>query len=282
MFKLFKSLLLVLLLSSNVYGALADNLTSYWKMDEASGNALDAHGSNNLTDNSSVGSASGKINGARDFEGLSGGSPSTVQWFSHADNSDLSVGDIDFTIQLWVNLESKPTGDNSNILNKWDFGANSREYIAYYNVSNDRFEFRVSNDGNGGGSVTIVTANNLGAVSTGTWYLIHVWHDASANQIGIAVNAGTADTASHSTGVFNGTSNFEIGALSGGTSGPFDGLVDEVGIWKRLLTSLERTDLYNSGNGRDYAYITGGSAPPTNFMRRRLANILKHENSEIR
>ena len=49
--------------------ALIDSLGGYWKMDEASGDALDSHGSNNLTDNDTVAaSTDGKINGARDFE----------------------------------------------------------------------------------------------------------------------------------------------------------------------------------------------------------------------
>lgn len=48
--------------------AIIDNLVSYWKLDEASGNALDAHGSNTLIETSgAIAAAGGKINGARDF-----------------------------------------------------------------------------------------------------------------------------------------------------------------------------------------------------------------------
>jgi hypothetical protein len=51
-----------------------DSLIGDWEMDEASGQALDSHGSNPLTDNNTVG-ASG---GWRDFES------DNVESFSHA------------------------------------------------------------------------------------------------------------------------------------------------------------------------------------------------------
>lgn len=47
--------------------ALTDNLVSYWKLDESSGNASDSVGSNTLTNNGTAGYASGKINNAVDF-----------------------------------------------------------------------------------------------------------------------------------------------------------------------------------------------------------------------
>ena len=85
------------------------------------------------------------------------------------------------------------------------------------------------------------------------------WHDAASNTTNIQVNDGTVDSVSHSGGVYNGTADFALGALFIGTpSYHFDGLVDEVGFWKRVLTSQERTDLYNSGSGLEYPF---GSSP---------------------
>lgn len=230
--------------------ALSDNLVAYYSLDEASGNAIDSHGSNDLTDNNTVGAGTGIVNGGRDFE------DSSSESFSIADNADLSMGDIDFTVQAWVKLESKPL-INCGIVAKWDFGAGTREYdIIYRNGSfEDVFGIQVSADG--------TTPTNLnstaGSPSTGTWYCLHMWHDATNNQIGISVNAGTPDTQSYSSGVLNSTSPFTIGAVSnsGSPTSFFDGMIDEVGIWKRVLSSAERTELYNSGNGRDYAYIAG-------------------------
>jgi hypothetical protein len=231
---------------------LKDDLKGYWPLNEASGNALDAHGSNTLTDNNTVASAAGKVGNARDFE--SGNSES----FSIADNTDLSVQDIPFTIAAWVNFES--FGAIRPIVAKWQTAGQFSYELAYSTFLNRLF-FGVSNDGS---SEVVVAANVLGAPSTSTWYFVVAWHDPAANTINIQVNNGTANSASHSAGVFDGTSAFTIGAKDNATLF-MDGLIDEVGFWKRLLTADEKTFLYNSGNGRAYAdfapNITTSSLP---------------------
>jgi hypothetical protein len=219
--------------------AITDNLISYWKLDEASGNATDAHGSNTLNDTNTVGAGTGKINGARDFEA------DNTEFFTIADNADLSTGDIDFTIQAWVNAES--FGANRVIIGKWG-GGSQREYMLIYFTSTQRFGFQASNDGS---ASTTVSANNLGTPSTGTWYHIVCWHDSVNDQIGIAVNNGTPNTAAHSTGVRDGTAPFRIGDRSE-SSLPWDGLI---------LSSQDRTDLYNAGNGLAYPFTTGAAVP---------------------
>ena len=46
---------------------------------------------------------------------------------------------------------------------------------------------------------------------------------------------------------------FGAGSFSGiGNWVPIDGIMDEVGIWSRTLTSTEISDLYNSGDGLAY------------------------------
>jgi hypothetical protein len=108
-----------------------------------------------------------------------------------------------------------------------------------------------------GASNIAVVANNFGVVPQNAWHFVVYWHDSVNNQIGIAVNAGTADTGSHSGGVNDGNAPFQIGA-SVADNLYWDGFIDEVGFWKRVLTGAERTELYNAGSGRDYAYIAGG------------------------
>ncbi len=54
---------------------------------------------------------------------------------------------------------------------------------------------------------------------------------------------------------------FFDGGGSNKDGGTWDGLIDEVGFWKgRVLSGAERTELYNAGAGRDYAYIIAGAA----------------------
>lgn len=224
--------------------ALIDNLVSYWKMDEASGNALDAHGSNDLTDNNTVESGTGIISGARNFR------TGFNEWFSKASNSSLQTGDIDFSISAWVKLTSLST--NATIIQKGDQTTNANmEYCLYMGASNT-FRFDVFQSPS-----TVVTANSGVTGSTATWYHLVAWHDSVNNEIGIVVNDGTPVTTSTSGGVNTNTVNLNI-AVWFPTYGFFftDGLIDEVGFWKRVLTSGDRTALYNAGAGVAYPFST--------------------------
>ena len=214
------------------------SLIAWWSLDEESGNAIDAWGANDLTDTNTVLFATGKVSNARDFE------LANVEYFTLADNTDLSTGDIDFTFGCWVNMESQAA--DMQIMAKWTTGGNQREYRILYQQSTNRLRVAVSADGiAASGSLN---ADTFGAVATGTWYFVVAWHDSVNNLLGISVN-GTSDTTAYTTGVFNGTSVFDIGAFGAGTQ-PFDGLIDEAFLYKKVLTADQREWLYNSGNGR--------------------------------
>lgn len=227
--------------------AILDNLVAYWTLDETSGTRNDSHGTNHLSDNNTVLSGTGKQGNAADFE------QPNVEWLNVADNTALSMGDIDFTVAFWLNGESFNDGSGNfyGIFGKSVSGGGAKEYHCFYSPSLNRFRFAVCPDGNDANTV-FATADTLGAPSTGTWYFVICQYDATNNLAGISVNNGTLDTASESGGAFNGSADFLIGrALSADTT--FDGMIDEFGVWKRLLTSDEKTYLYNGGNGRTYS-----------------------------
>lgn len=238
--------------------ALTDNLEAYWNLSEASGTRNDSHSTNHLTDNNTVATGTGPDSGTcADFES------GNFERLTRADNAALSCGDTDFTINLWVNLES--IAANQMVANKGsaDGGGNS-EWRIQTGGAAQPFTFDVWT----GTSPTTVTNTNGGAPSTATWYMLTVWHDATNNQIGIARNAGTADTAAYSGGVNDGTSPLEFGgSISAFTF--YDGLMAYAGFWRRVLTSGERTTLYNSGAGLAYASLGGGGST---LARQRLVN----------
>ena len=226
--------------------SLLDNLISYWKLDEASGNAIDTHGTNTLTDNNTVGSAAGKINTARDFE------QSQSESFYTASNASLETGDIGFTISFWVKHETVQS--IQFYVNKSGVATADREFAAYYTTG--QFAFFVYDSGN---NIKQVLSGVSG--STTNWQHVVAWHDPDANIIGIAVNNGTPATASHTTGVRVTNYEFELGARRA-QNFFLDGLLDEVGFWKRVLTADERTALYNAGNGLSYDSFGGGGIIP--------------------
>jgi hypothetical protein len=214
---------------------ISDNLTESWELDEASGNAIASvtPTTNDLTDTNGVGAA-----GAwRDFE------LDSTQYFTHADNADLSLGDHDATIVVDVQMESKAgEGAANGIIFK-----NTTEYAILYDNGwlgfTDRFMLRLHSGTNG----LSIAANNLGSPSLSTPYHIVAQYDATADEASIRVNNGTPNT---------------------GSAFPFDGLIRRVRIWKRKLTAEELTWLYNSGTGRTYAELLAGMGDETPFFTR--------------
>lgn len=211
--------------------ALIDNLESYWKLDEASGTALDAHGSNDLTDNGTT-AVTGKINNGRQFT-----DDEATTYLTHTDNTSLSTGDIDFTLSLWV---LRPGTYAGSLVKKATGTASTSEYEITSGSTGD-ITFRVAT----GSNWKTLTGQNIGL----TWNHIVCWHDSINNEIGLTVNNATPSTLTTSGDAVNdSTASFYIGNPA------HNHKIDEVGFWKRVLTSQERTDLYNGGSGFAYPF----------------------------
>ncbi|NOH11364.1 MAG: LamG domain-containing protein [Chloroflexi bacterium] len=218
--------------------SLTDELISFWELEESSGTRFDAHGSHDLVDNNTVGQGTGKVGNCADLYS------SNSEYLSHSNTPELATGDIDFTIAAWANLRS--TGGSPRIAAKGRW-TTQREWGLYYTGS--RFVFYISADGDN--VYDVVEAYDFGAVSLNTWYLVVAWHDETEDTMNIQVNNGTVD--SHATG--GDAPAKRLGLFSIGSEygyGLFNGMVDQVGFWKRVLTSEERTRLYNNGAGLTY------------------------------
>lgn len=211
-----------------------------WPLNEASGNALDAVGSNTLTDNNGVGSAAGKLYSlARTFTGASS------QSLTHADNSTLRAGTGDWMVRFWVMATSDPGASGAYLVVKRNTtaGATGMEYGVA--IASTRSVALIVSNGTTNTSVT-----NPATLSLNTWYLIHAWHDAANDLIGISVDAGTPEFVAHSTGTANLDGTFTLGKHPFQDTLNFTGRLQDV-VWMkgRYLTGGERTEDYNSGNG---------------------------------
>lgn len=226
--------------------AITTSLVSYWKLDEASGNALDAHGSNDLNDEG-PGTTTGKINNCRQFV--------PNQRFSHLHNSDLAIGDIDFTLACWFQAHSTPGGTVFNLADKYS-GATGKGYeLGYVGFGLNDIAFALY-DGSQIGRAS------AGTISLDTWYYVVAWHDAAANTVNIQLNNGSVTTVSTSAPAADSGGKFGLGGRTSDNTLFWDGLIDEAGFWKRVLTSDERTALYNGGNGLAYPFVTDVVAQP--------------------
>jgi len=216
--------------------ALTDNLVSYWKLDEASGNAADSIGSNTLT-NDNITYATGKINNGADLE-----SGSTAVFTT---TTTPVTGTGDKTISVWCKPES--------------FNANGNVAVAIGGQStNNQINIGFSDNGKayanlyGGGGL----ARASSASSNGTWYhLVAVYKTSGfilyVNGSQVATGAANSMNVSGTNGnIFGNYTDYD-------TNWGYDGLIDEVGIWSRALSSTEVTELYNSGNGNQYPFVSG-------------------------
>lgn len=236
--------------------ALTDNLVSYWALGEASGNRADSHGSNTLADNNTVTSAAGKVGDAAEF------AIANSEFLNIADNAALSMGsDTPFTIAAWVRATSFAANFSTIVMKDVNATVSSAEYWLFHSAGGgiDTFRFTVSNSG-GFGSVD--ASGTLGTAATATWYYVVAWHDEVADTLNIQINNGSVASASYSGGTRDTAHNFGIGGYPYAGFGAYNwnGLIDEVGFWKRVLTSDERTSLYNGGAGFAYPFSGGATS----------------------
>ena len=186
---------------------------------------------------------------------FSGGSrqftASNSEYFTLADNASLSMGDIDFTIACWVYLDTTPANEMRTI-NKFDISGTDREYSLFWDNTGGLMTFTVRDTGDTTSSP--ITASTEGSLSTGQWYCVIAEHDSVNNTISIQINNKDIDSTAHTTGVRDGTADFRIGSLSEGGE-YWDGRIANVGCWKRILTTDERSFLYGAGLGKAYSQL---------------------------
>ena len=222
--------------SSVASANLLTDLVAYWPMEETSGTRFDVVGSNDLTDNNTVTSAAGIRGNAAQF------TAANEEYFSLADNADVSMGDLSFTIAAWV-FQTASTGTNQIIIDKGDIGfTSSHEYILYDADGPQSFIWLVANNSD----VGPLLASSFGDPPTGEWIFLVGWHDAESDTVNIQVNNGAVDSTSYAQGSWDSPHDLRIGVghFALGTEQFWNGLIDEVGIWKRTLTAEERRSLY--------------------------------------
>jgi trimeric autotransporter adhesin len=233
--------------------ALTDNIVSYWKFDESSGNASDSVGSNTLSPVNSATFAAGKINNAASV------SVASSQSFEIADaaQSGLDFSD-NMTISLWIYPISwkRDTSDDS-IVSKWISDGSSAYNLLFWSA------------GEGGGQIKFFTSSNGYEYESSVaycsydliennWY--HVVVTKNGTTVVFYVNGNPVSTSGSAVAtIANTTSPFKIGNSRNLNTSGTTGKIDEVGVWNRAISSSEVTSLYNSGSGIQYPFIDNSS-----------------------
>lgn len=172
----------------------------------------------------------------------------TTQYFLVADNADISLGDEDYSVSCWAKFT-----DIAGVYSPWGkLGATPQGPLLFIAASSTLF-FRIYDTS--GSARSIYKAS---AVSAGAWVHAVCTYDATTQAVSLTVNGGTPATGDFSAFTFGDTSNALAIGRRGDAAWYHKGAVDELCVYKRVLTADEITWLYNSGSGRTYADLTEG------------------------
>ncbi len=176
------------------------------------------------------------------------------QTWSRANPANLNItGNL--TIDYWIKPNGFPgTNVQWYIIEKNDFnttrqwGSNYENLAGVYDIN-----LFISSDGNGGANSKTAKFILTAPLATSTWTHVTLLYDNYATATGTAdayINGVKKTTVmTMPTSIFNGTAIFDIGEafVSGSplAGGGFNGNIDEVRVWSRLLsTSTDMNDLY--------------------------------------
>lgn len=221
---------------SNLYDStLNDGLISLWQFN----NVNDTAGSNHLTNTGGV---------TFDSEGanFSGSNQLTI-----ANNASLDIPTYQsFTGVVRCKLNSKT--NSQALISKTDGGTANEFLLAYVSADDgfDRFRFSVYV----GGTVQVgLSASALGSPAVDTDYLIVFWYDSWAHTINIQINNGTVNSTAATLTAHPYTAQLAFGSMSIPTpSLRLDGSERLAGLWGRVLTAEERTELYENRDALTY------------------------------
>jgi len=242
--------------------ALIDNLNAYWKLEETSGTRYDETANNNdLTDYNTVGYAAGIIGNGADFE------QTASESLYIADNASLSITGS-MTLSCWVNLESSAA--RHDLMSKFKDTSGGYSWILrLIQTSGTNYDIYWDNSSNGTSLANSKTTTTT-SFSNGTWYHISMVYTSGvgANIIFYVNGSKVGNTVSTAnTSIYNSAAKFILSGNEASSGNPqtfMDGVLDEVGVWSRALTSTEITSLYNSGDGLTYPFTTATNT--TNFF----------------
>lgn len=231
---------------STAVSSILTDLMGYWTLDsvltDSSGNG------NTLTNGNAFTFVPGKVGNGANFDRVSS------QYAAAASNASLQTGNIDFTGWFWINIGalSISAGGSLVLMQKGasgSGGAGNYEYsVLYSGTGVDRFRIFMSSGGSEGGGNDAV----FGPVTANIWNFVVFWYDSVNNLIGLQINNGTATTFSWAPGPQTVAGPLNIAGQ--GAVQNIQGIMDEIGFRKRLLTDAEKAVLYNYGNGRTYPF----------------------------
>lgn len=221
-------------------------LAASWCLDEGGGVRFDRVGNSHLRPRSSLAqdnltSDLGRIRAGVLFNGGSS--------LRAASNPALRLGDIDFTIAFWIN---SPNLNNYQCpASEWNAGSPA-DSVWVFEIYGNRayFSVRAIDDTH---QATVAAPVLL---SNGAWHLIIGYHSAASNVLGIIVDDNPPSELGWSDGCRSGTADLVVGSYANTYGSPVveRTIIENLSLWKRLLSTLEIEKLWNNGLGLRYPF----------------------------
>jgi|GEM_PF-6779343 len=229
---------------------LTANLISYYKFEDGN----DFFGANNLTNTgAAVTFSAGKVGNCAVFSAALS-SELKKSSFSSTANTVLSFAgwfkSTDTAHSEFMRLQTAATGAGTEI--DWESGVTGKVEVVNYN-----------------GAGTTPRAVSASAYNDGNWHFLVLTNN--GGDLSLYIDNGSAITTT-------GSPNPSIGDLlsfgSNGASGAyFTGSLNQWGIWSKILSSTERTDLWNAGNGQTMVNLFTSTLSESSTLTATLAKL---------
>lgn len=227
-------------------GPLLTGLAAWWKLDEASGTRADSHTNGlDLTDNNTVGSATGVVSDAADFVSANS------EYLSVADNAALDFTTA-FAVSFWAKNTSASFANYQTYFAKGTFSGNP--YGLYQAAGPSTLRLLLNPPSGSIGLADVagwsgtdwvhVVINYDGSGSTNA-DKVQVYFDGVSRTLGGITQNIPSELKTDS-------SDLRIGHYASLSGSYLNGKMDELAMWSRTLTTDEIADLYNGGSGITY------------------------------
>lgn len=180
-------------------------------------------------------------NGVINDGALFNGSTSKIDF---GDTFDFSSS---FSISLWVRTQLTA---RQYLFNKTDASLVDCQW-AIYEDTDGSVNFALFNSG---GFTTYMAVNNTAKIDDGDLHHLVAIYDHSTPRVTLYIdNVSATSTSTSGSWNTNGAASAVMG-IRGDGNNALTGLLDETGVWSRILTSTEVGKLYSSGNGLQYPF----------------------------
>ena len=237
---------------------LATSLVAYYELEEASGTRIDSHTNGyDLSEFNSVTQQSPAIVG----NGASFNRANSE--YLRSTNSGLQItSDISFAAWIY------PQSASARLLlwNTFTVSGGVRGLITSLEKSGSNFVFRFANYVSGSGK----DANfNSATFTVNTWAHLAFSYDISAGEVKVYKNGSLVETQTGFRTSITTLTNSYFGIDDNlGSVNFYNGDLDEMALWSKVITAAEITDLYNSGSGIPYDAGGGGGGGAAQTARR--------------